>query len=212
VFELFLAGSFVMWPLLALSVLAAGIVLERFWALRRKTVVPAGLTSEVITLIRGRRVDTEHVAALRDHSPLGRVLATVLAERHRPHEFLIARVEDTGRDVVHGLSRWLNTLGTVAVIAPMLGLLGTVSGMIRMFLVITEVGVGDANRLAGGIGEALISTAFGLIVAIPAYIFHRYFRGRVHDHGLTLAREANRLIENLDAGAPVEKPTVRAVR
>lgn len=211
-FELFLAGGFTMWPLLLLSAVALGIVLERFWSLRRTTVLPSGLTAEVATLVRGRRVDTEHLVALRQHSPLGRVLATVLAERHRPHEFLIARVEDAGRDVVHDLSRWLNSLGTIAIIAPMLGLLGTVSGMIRMFLVITEVGVGDANRLAGGIGEALLSTAFGLIVAIPAYIFHRYFRGRVHDFALGLAREANRVIEVLDSTAPVEKPTVRAVK
>jgi biopolymer transport protein ExbB len=210
VFELFLAGGFTMWPLLLLSAVALGIVLERFWSLRRSTVLPSGLTAEVATLVRGRRVDTEHLVALRQHSPLGRVLATVLAERHRPHEFLIARVEDAGRDVVHDLSRWLNSLGTIAIIAPMLGLLGTVSGMIRMFLVITEVGVGDANRLAGGIGEALLSTAFGLIVAIPAYIFHRYFRGRVHDFALGLAREANHVIEVLDSAAPVEKPVARA--
>jgi biopolymer transport protein ExbB len=212
VFELFLAGGFTMWPLLLLSAVALGIVLERFWSLRRSTVLPSGLTAEVSTLVRGRRVDTEHLVALRQHSPLGRVLATVLAERHRPHEFLIARVEDAGRDVVHDLSRWLNSLGTIAIIAPMLGLLGTVSGMIRMFLVITEVGVGDANRLAGGIGEALLSTAFGLIVAIPAYIFHRYFRGRVHDFALGLAREANHVIEVLDSTAPVEKPVARAVK
>jgi len=212
VFELFLAGGFTMWPLLLLSAVALGIVLERFWTLRRTTVLPSGLTAEVATLVRGRRIDTEHLAALRRHSPLGRVLATVLAERHRPHEFLIARVEDAGRDVVHDLSRWLNSLGTIAIIAPMLGLLGTVSGMIRMFLVITEVGVGDANRLAGGIGEALLSTAFGLIVAIPAYIFHRYFRGRVHDYALGLAREANHVIEVLDSAAPVEKPVPRAAK
>lgn len=211
-FELFLAGGFTMWPLLLLSAVALGIVLERFWTLRRTTVLPSGLTAEVATLVRGRRIDTEHLAALRRHSPLGRVLATVLAERHRPHEFLIARVEDSGRDVVHDLSRWLNSLGTIAIIAPMLGLLGTVSGMIRMFLVITEVGVGDANRLAGGIGEALLSTAFGLIVAIPAYIFHRYFRGRVHDYALGLAREANHVIEVLDSAAPVEKPVPRAAK
>lgn len=211
-FELFVAGGFTMWPLLALSALALGIILERFWSLRRTTVLPAGVTAEVVTLVRGRRIDAEHIAALRQHSPLGRVLATVLAERHRPHEYLVARVEDTGRDVVHGLSRWLNTLGTVAIIAPMLGLLGTVSGMIQMFLVINEFGVGDANRLAGGIGEALMSTAFGLVVAIPAYVFHRYFRGRVHDYALTLAREANQVIEALDVAPPAEKPAVRAVK
>ena len=209
--ELFLAGGVVMWPLLALSALALGIIVERFWSLRRSTVLPPGLTAEVTTLIRGRRVDQEHIVALRSHSPLGGVLATVLAERHRPHEVLVSRVEDSGRAAVHGFSRWLNTLGTIAIIAPMLGLLGTVIGMIRMFLVINEVGVGDAGRLAGGIGEALMSTAFGLVVAIPAYVFHRYFRGRVHEYALTMAAEAGRAVEALDSGAPVEKAAARAM-
>ncbi len=208
--ELFLAGGLVMWPLLALSALTVGIILERFWSLRRSTVLPSGLTAEVVTLVRGRRIEPDHIAALRQHSPLGNVLATVLAERHRPHESLVARVEDTGRMVVHGFSRWLNTLGTIAIIAPMLGLLGTVSGMIRMFLVINEVGVGDANRLAGGIGEALMTTAFGLVVAIPAYVFHRYFRGRVHEYALALAGEAAKAVEAVDGAAPVEKAAVRA--
>jgi biopolymer transport protein ExbB len=212
VLELFLAGGLVMWPLLALSALTVGIILERFWSLRRSTVTPAGLTQEVTTLLRGRRVDPEHLAALRRHSPLGRVLATVLAERHRPHDYLLARVEDTGRDVVHGLGKWLNTLGTIAIIAPMLGLLGTVSGMIRMFLVINDVGVGDANQLAGGIGEALMTTAFGLVVAIPAYVFHRYFRGRVQEYALALAGEATQLVEQIDAPVAERQAPVRAVQ
>lgn len=208
--ELFLAGGAVMWPLLALSALVLGIILERFWSLRRGTVLPAGLTQEVSTLLRSRRVDAEHIAALRGHSPLGRVLATVVAERHRPHEYLLARVEDTGREVVHGLGKWLNTLGTIAIIAPMLGLLGTVSGMIQMFLVINEIGVGDANRLAGGIGEALMTTAFGLVVAIPAYVFHRYFRGRVHEYALALAGEAAHLVEVVEMPQAAERPVARA--
>ncbi len=203
--ELFRIGGFVMWPLLALSALMVGIVLERFWSLRRRTVLPPGLTDEVITLVRGRRIEPSHIDALRQHSPLGRILATALAERHRPHEKLVERIEDTGREVVHGLSRWLNTLGTIAIIGPMMGLLGTVIGMIRMFLVITEVGTGDATRLAGGIGEALMATAFGLFVAIPAYIFHRYFRGRVQEYALTMSREATWVVDALEA-TPGERP------
>lgn len=196
-----------MWPLLVASGVVLAIIIERFWSLRRSSVLPPGLTDEVVGLARGRRIDAEHVNALRRHSPLGRVLATALAERHRPHAYLVSRIEDTGRDVVHGLSLWLNTLGTVALISPMIGLLGTVSGMIRMFLVITEFGVGDANRLAGGIGEALMTTAAGLVVAIPAYIFHRYFRGRVQDYGLALAREAGRVVEALESTAPATDRT-----
>lgn len=197
--ELFRVGGVVMWPLLALSALAVGIILERFWTLRRKVVIPPNLTAEVVTLVRGRRIEASHIDALRLHSPLGKVLATALAERHRPHEKLVAKIEDTGREVVHGLNRWLNTLGTIAIIGPMVGLLGTVIGMIRMFLVITDVGTGDANRLAGGIGEALMATAFGLVVAIPAYIFHRYFRGLVQDFALDMARDAAQVVDALDA-------------
>lgn len=207
VLELFRVGGVVMWPLLALSALAVGIILERFWTLRRKTVLPPGLTGEVITLVRGRRIESSHIDALRQHSPLGKVLATALAERHRQHEKLVARVEDTGREVVHGLNRWLNTLGTIAIIGPMMGLLGTVIGMIRMFLVITDVGVGDANRLAGGIGEALMATAFGLVVAIPAYIFHRYFRGVTQEFALEMARDASQVVDALDVPAAAERAT-----
>ncbi len=207
--ELFLAGGVFMWPLLLGSGLMLAIIIERFWSLRRSSIMPKGLTAEVAVLVRSRRVDGEHIQALRQHSPLGRVLATALAERHRPHSYLVSRIEDTGRDVVHGLNRWLNTLGTIAIIAPMVGLLGTVSGMIRMFLVITEFGVGDASRLAGGIGEALLTTAFGLLVAIPAYVFHRYFRGRVQEYGLAMAREVSHLIEALEPTPPAERPKPR---
>jgi biopolymer transport protein ExbB len=215
VLELFRVGGVVMWPLLALSALAVGIILERFWTLRRKTVLPPNLTAEVLTLVRGRRIESSHIDALRQHSPLGKVLATALAERHRPHEKLVARVENTGREVVHGLSRWLNTLGTIAIIGPMMGLLGTVIGMIRMFLVITDVGTGDATRLAGGIGEALMATAFGLVVAIPAYIFHRYFRGLVQAFALEMARDASQVVDALetpaaDRAATAAAPAVRA--
>lgn len=208
--ELFLAGGVFMWPLLLGSALMVAIVIERFWSLRRSSVLPAGLGAEVASLLRSRRVDAEHIQALRQHSPLGRVLATAVAERHRPHTYLVSRIEDTGRDVVHGLNRWMNTLGTIAIIAPMVGLLGTVSGMIRMFLVITEFGVGDANRLAGGIGEALLTTALGLLVAIPAYVFHRYFRGRIQEYGLAMAREASQLIEVIEATPPPDKVKPRA--
>ena len=115
---------------------------------------------------------------------------------------LVSRVEESGRQVVHGLSLWLNNLGTIAIISPLVGLLGTVTGMIRMFLVITEFGVGDAARLAGGIGEALMTTAFGLVIAIPAYIMHRYLRGQVHDHAMALAREASLVVEACEQQLP----------
>lgn len=200
--ELFNAGGPIMWPLLALGVLALGIVLERLWSLRSAVIVPPDLTGEVLGLVRGGRIQDSHLQTLRSHSPLGRVLATVLRERDQAHEVLVSRVEETGRQVVHGLSRWLNTLGTIAIISPLVGLLGTVTGMIRMFLVITEFGVGDATRLAGGIGEALMTTAFGLVIAIPAYILHRYLRGHVQDLAMALARDASQVVEACEQQAP----------
>ena len=121
--------------------------------------------------------------------------------RHRPREIIKERVEDVGRHVVHQLERFLNTLGTISGIAPLLGLLGTVIGMIRMFLAILEHGVGDVTQLAGGIGQALVTTAAGMIVAIPALMFYRYFRGRVAEYVVDMEKQSIALIDTLDAGA-----------
>jgi biopolymer transport protein ExbB len=179
VLELLIAGGWVMWPILACSAVALAIILERFWTLRRTAVLPPGLGQEVRDLAAQHKLDPSHVEALRANSPLGELLAAAVEVRHRPREVIKVRVEDVGRHVVHQLARFLNTLGTIAGIAPLLGLFGTVIGMIRMFFGILEHGVGDVAQLAGGIGQALITTAAGLCVAIPALMFYRYFRGRV---------------------------------
>ena len=197
--ELLMAGGWVMWPILICSAIALAIILERFWTLRRSTVLPPRLGDEVRAWAGSHQIDDAHVASLRQNSPLGELLAAALAVRQRPREVIKERVEDVGRHVVHRMERFLNTLGTVAGIAPLLGLLGTVFGMIRMFLGILENGVGDASRLAGGIGEALISTAAGLCVAIPALMFYRYFRGRVAEYVVEMEEQAIELIDMLDA-------------
>ncbi len=139
-----------------------------------------------------------HVEVLRANSPLGELLAAALDVRHRPREVIKERVEDVGRHVVHRLERFLNTLGTIAGVAPLLGLLGTVTGIIRMFLDILQFGVGDVARLAGGIGEALVSTAAGLIVAIPALMFYRYFRGLVASYVIDMEEQAMALLDTID--------------
>ena len=177
--ELLVAGGWVMWPIMACSAIALAIIIERFWTLRRRAVIPPGLGQEVRDWAATHTLDDGHIETLRRNSPLGELLAAALSMRHRPREVVKERVEDVGRHVVHQLERFLNTLGTIAGVSPLLGLLGTVFGMIRMFLGMLEFGVGDANQLAGGIGEALITTAAGLCVAIPSLMFHRYFRGRV---------------------------------
>ncbi|GAB2655868.1 MotA/TolQ/ExbB proton channel family protein [Arenimonas aestuarii] len=196
--ELIKAGGWVMAPIIALAVLALAIILERFWSLRRREVLPDGLGEEVRDWARGRQLDPKHIDILRRNSPLGELLAAGLDVRHRPREIIKERIEDVGRHVAHRMERFLNTLGTIAAVAPLLGLLGTVFGMIEMFLDILTAGVGDANRLAGGIGQALISTAAGLCVAIPAVIFHRYLRGRITGYVVDMEQQATALLDALE--------------
>lgn len=196
-----MAGGWAMLPILLCSAVALAIILERFWTLRRKAVLPPGLGAEVREWARSRKLDPQHLAALSQNSPLGELLAAALGVRNRPREIIKERIEDTGRHVVHRLERFLSTLGTIALIAPLLGLLGTVFGLIRMFLAVMVSGVGDPLKMAGGIGEALVCTAAGLCVAIPAYVFHRYFRSRVSDLVVQMEREVFLLTDELTAGA-----------
>jgi biopolymer transport protein ExbB len=212
VLELIKAGGWVMLPIILLAVLALAIILERFWSLRRKEVLPPGLGEEVREWARGRVLDPKHIDVLRKNSPLGELLAAGLDVRHRPRELIKERIEDVGRHVAHRMERFLNTLGTIAAVTPLLGLLGTVFGMIEMFLDILTAGVGDANRLAGGIGQALISTAAGLCVAIPAVMFHRYLRGRVTGYVVDMEKQATALLDALDEGAappPAKAPRAK---
>ena len=209
--ELFKAGGWVMWPILGCAVLAVGIILERFWTLRRGSAIPPSLGQEVRDWAASNRLDPAHLEALKQNSPLGELLAAALEVRHRPREQIKERVEDIGRHIAHELERFLNTLGTIAGVAPLLGLLGTVFGMIRMFLGILKSGVGDASRLAGGIGEALVTTAAGLCVAIPALMFYRYFRGRVAEYVIDVEKHAIALLDTLEGETP-KAPTARGRR
>ena len=205
--ELIKAGGWVMVPILLLAVIAMAIVIERFWSLRRKEVIPPGLGDEVREWARGRQLDPKHIDVLRRNSPLGEILAAALDMRFRPRELIKERIEDVGRHVMHQMERFMNTLGTIASVGPLLGLLGTVFGMIQMFLKILTTGVGDVNQLAGGIGQALISTAGGLCVAIPAVMFHRYFRGRIAEYVVEMEKQAMALLDTIDEGIiPAAKP------
>jgi biopolymer transport protein ExbB len=213
VLELIKAGGWVMAPILLLAVVATAIIIERFWSLRRKEVLPPGLGEEVREWARGRQLDPRHVEVLRRNSPMGEVLAAALDMRFRPRELIKERVEDVGRHVMHQMERFMNTLGSIASVSPLLGLLGTVFGMIQMFLKILTTGVGDVNQLAGGIGQALISTAGGLCVAIPAVMFHRYFRGRIAEYVIEMEKQAIALLDTIDEGIlPAAKPAPRAKR
>ncbi|MFW5815271.1 MAG: MotA/TolQ/ExbB proton channel family protein [Wenzhouxiangella sp.] len=198
--EIVIAGGWLMAPIILCSVLAVAIILERFIALRRSRVVPQGLPDQVQRWAAQEELDRQHIEQLRLSSPLGEVLAAALEQRDRRREVIKEAVEDTGRQVVHSLERFLNTLGTIAGITPLLGLLGTVIGMIRVFSAIMLHGVGDPNEMAGGISEALITTAAGLSVAIPTYFFYRYFRGLVRDYVLQMEAQALKLLQAIEHG------------
>ncbi|AOV17043.1 biopolymer transporter ExbB [Acidihalobacter aeolianus] len=196
-FEIVKAGGWVMAPIIGASILALAIILERFWSLRRTRIMPRGLLETVVGELRRGELPAERIQAIATGSPLGRILAVGLANRRQPHEMIKERIEETGRQVVHDLERFLNTLGTIATISPLMGLLGTVFGMIQVFGVITSVGVGNPHILAGGIAKALITTAAGLLVAIPAHIFFRYFRGYVDALTVEMEDQSIQLVDSL---------------
>lgn len=195
--ELMYAGGWLMVPILACSVLATAIVIERAWTLRRGRIMPQRLVERIWHLHQEQRLNEVAIAQIRDGSPLGRILAAGLINRHHSHEVMKEAINDAGRHVVAQLERFLNTLGTIAAIAPLLGLLGTVFGMIDIFGVIVEAGTGNAAVLAGGISKALITTAAGLSVAIPALMFHRFFDSKVDRLALDMEEQALRLVEVL---------------
>ena len=186
-----------MWPILACSIAATAIIIERFWALNRRAVTPGNLWQQVHQLIERREFDHAKIGVIRDSSPLGRILGAGLANIRHGRDVMRDAIEEAGRHVVHELERYLNTLGTIAAITPLLGLLGTVIGMIKVFAAITSHGVGDATILAGGISEALITTAAGLSVGIPSLMFYRYFRGKVAMLVIRMEQQALRMVEVL---------------
>ena len=163
-FELVKAGGWLMVPIIACSIAAMAIIFERFWFLRSRRVIPRGLTDRVWEWHKKGVLNQERIVQVRENSPLGRILAAGLVNRMHPREIMKEAIGEVGRQVVADLERYLNTLGTIASITPLLGLLGTVIGMIKVFAAITSAGVGDASVLAGGISEALIGltvVAFG---------------------------------------------------
>ncbi len=194
-FELVKSGGWLMVPLITCSVLSLAIVLERLWMLRRRRVMPDYLMKQIWQLHRDNQLEMADLGKLKASSPLGRILAAGLVNRRHSKEVMKESIEEVGRQVVHEMERYLNSLGTIASISPLLGLLGTVIGMIKVFTVIVTAGVGDPAVLAGGISEALITTAAGLSVAIPTLIFHRYFMGLVDKLVLAMEEQALKLVE-----------------
>ena len=196
--ELVKAGGWPMIPLLLLSAVAIAIIVERAWTLRRSAVIPPSLGDEVRAWAARGKLDPSHIESLRRTSPLGSLLAAALDVRARPRDLVRERIEDVGRHLVHRMERYLNTLGTIAASGPLLGLFGTVVGMIQMFLAIGDGGLGDVNQLAAGIGKALVCTATGMIVAIPALMAHRWFRGRIAEYIVAMEHEAMLLLDTIE--------------
>ena len=197
--EIVKAGGPFMVPIIICSIVAAGILFERLWTLQRKRVLPQELIKRVTDLSDKNQVTPKVIEALEKNSPLGRVLAAALANRDRGRAIMMERVEDTGRHVIHELERFLNSLGTIASISPLLGLLGTVTGIIRAFNAVMLGGMGDPRMLAGGISEALITTAGGLAVAIPSFIAYRYLRGKVERIVVDMEKIAVKFADSLGA-------------
>lgn len=197
-FEIVKAGGPVMVPIILASIIAAAIFLERLWTLQQRRVLPTELTEKVWKLVEQRQIQDKHVQALQQNSPLGKILAAGLANRHRERAIIKEAIEDTGRHVVHELDRFIGTLGTIAAVTPLLGLLGTVVGMIRTFNAIQTEGVGDPAALGGGIAEALITTAAGLTVAIPALLAYKYLRGRVENLVVQMEKESIKLVQAME--------------
>jgi len=194
-FEFFEKGGLMLLPIILCSIVALGIIVERFWSLKRNKILPPDLVPQVWKLSREEKLDAMAIRRIKIDSPLGTILAAGLSNSRFGREIMKESIEEVGRQVAHDLERYLTALGTISAITPLLGLLGTVVGMIKVFAAIMSQGVGDPSVLAGGISEALITTAAGLAVAIPSLMFHRYFEGRVDDLVLNMEEESLKLIE-----------------
>jgi biopolymer transport protein ExbB len=209
VFELIYAGGWMMLPILLGSVIALAIIFERFIALRANKVAPENLLAQVWVWIKNDQLDGGKLKALRDSSHLGTILAAGLVNSRHGRDIMKESIEQAASQVVHEMERFLNALGTIAAVTPLMGLLGTVLGMISVFTEIMSQGTGNAGSLAGGISQALITTAAGLFVAIPALIAHRIYQRRIDDMVVHMEQEAVKLVDVLHGDREVtETPEV----
>ena len=198
-FEIISAGGLLMWPILLCSVIVFAVTAERLWTLDSKKIAPKNQLAQVWTSIQDGKFDNDKLKKLRRSSMLGRILAAGISNSSYGREVMKDSIEEAASQVIHELERFLGPLGTIAAIAPLLGLLGTVLGMIDVFTALNLEGTGNAGALAGGISSALITTAAGLSVAIPAMIAHRFFIRKVESLVITMEQEAIKLIDALHA-------------
>ncbi len=190
------AGGWLMIPLVMSSLVAIAVILALFMTLKKNKVIPDGLADKAQKLAQSGKMTQRHIDQIEEGSLLGSVLATGLQSLGQPRHVMKENIEEAGRHAIHKMDKYMTTLGTVAAIAPLLGLLGTVVGMIVVFNeMLRQGGVGNPAELAGGISQALVTTAFGISIAVPALIFHRYFRGKINDYAIEMEQQAIRLLE-----------------
>lgn len=203
-FEIVQAGGILMLPIILCSVLAIAIIIERFWTLKPSRISPRNMLPDVWAKIKQNQLDAAELRELRNSSALGQILAAGLVNAKSGRTIMVESIEQAAGHVIHDMSRYLNLLGTIAQITPLLGLLGTVLGMIRVFTEIMAQGTGNANVLAGGISEALITTAAGLTVAIPTLLFYRFFQRQIDSLVVELERESIKLVDALHSSRTVD--------
>ncbi len=203
-FDLITAGGWLMIPIILCSIVALAISIERLLALRADRIVPPGLLADVWGLYKGSKLTDERLREIRQASALGTLVVTGLVNAKHGREAMKASIQEAAGDVVHQMERYLNTLGTISVITPLLGLLGTVIGMIKVFSQIMVAGTGNANLLAGGISEALLTTAAGLSVAIPALIMHRFFQRKITSLIVAMEQESLKLVDVIHGDREVD--------
>lgn len=194
-FELVKSGGWLMLPIILCSISVVAICIERYIALNTEKIAPKNLLVQVWGWIKSNQLNSDKIKELKSSSPLGTILAAGLSNSRHGRDVMKESIQEAASHVIHDLERYLNTLGTIAAISPLLGLLGTVIGMIKVFTAIMLQGTGNAGVLAGGISEALITTASGLSVAIPALIMHRYYLRRIDTIVITLEQETIKLVD-----------------
>jgi biopolymer transport protein ExbB len=192
-----MAGGWMMIPILLCSVAAFAITAERVWSLRRKNIIPEGLLVKTWEMRKSNQLTPESLKQLKDGSPMGKIIAAGLSNSRYGRDIMKERIEEVASHVIHDMERFLNTLGSIAAISPLLGLLGTVIGMIKVFSAIVVHGSGDTAVLAGGISQALITTAAGLMIAIPSLFAHRYLSRHIDELSVEMEAEALKLLDAL---------------
>lgn len=195
--EIVMSGGWIMLPILIASMVAMAIIGERWVSLRPTTIAPSALLEQVTSCLQRQQMDSRRLRELRLSSPLGRIFAATIVNYHQGSDVARERAEESASYEVHELERYMDVLANIATVTPLMGLLGTVIGMIKVFSEIMLSGSGQSSLLAGGISEALVTTAAGLMVAIPVLICHRYLQRRIDDAVIEMERSSQRLLDVL---------------